>query len=160
MSSNKIVLTSSDGESLEVEEVVARKLQIVGQMIENCPDKAITLQNVTGKILALVIEYCKRHVDDDHVAAREEKKNLKDWDEEFMKKLDLDTMLKLIQAASYLSVNGGSLLELTSQSIADFINEKNVEEIRESFGLESGYTAEEEEALRNENAWAFEDPKP
>ncbi|EOA25849.1 hypothetical protein CARUB_v10019226mg, partial [Capsella rubella] len=105
MSSNKIVLTSSDGESHEVEEVVARKLKIVGPMIENdCPDKAIILQNVTGKILALVIEYCKKHVDDDQVDASEEaKKKLKDWDEEFMKSPDLETFVKLMQASNYLN---------------------------------------------------------
>ncbi|EOA25613.1 hypothetical protein CARUB_v10018961mg [Capsella rubella] len=86
MSSNKIVLTCSDGESFEVEEVLARKLQIVEKMIEkDCPNKAITLQNVTVKILALVIVYCKIHADDDHVDASEEvKKKLKDWDEEFI----------------------------------------------------------------------------
>ncbi|EOA25823.1 hypothetical protein CARUB_v10019192mg [Capsella rubella] len=140
MSSDKIVLTSSDGESFEVEESVARKLKIVGTMIENdCPEKSITLQNVTGKILALIIEYCKRHVDDDHVAFEEAKKKLKDWDEEFMKSPDLETFVKLMQASNYL--NG--LLGLTCQSVEDSIKDKSVEEIRESFGLEN----EEEEAI-------------
>ncbi|EOA24884.1 hypothetical protein CARUB_v10018174mg [Capsella rubella] len=154
MSSNKIVLTSSDGESFEVEEVVARKLKIVGPMIENdCPDKAIILQNLTGKILALVIEYCKRHVEDDHVAAEEAKKKLKDWDQEFMKDLALDTIFNLILAANYLNVTG--LLDLTCQVVADYIKDKKVEEVREIFNVKNDFTPEEEETIRKENEWAY-----
>ncbi|XP_010502903.1 PREDICTED: SKP1-like protein 15 [Camelina sativa] len=105
MSSKKIVLTSSDGESFEVEEVVARKMQTVRQMIEDdCATNEIPLQKVTGMILAMVIEYCKRHVDDDHVATEDAKKKLKDWDEVFMKNVDADKTVSLLIAADYLKV--------------------------------------------------------
>ncbi|XP_010506930.1 PREDICTED: SKP1-like protein 15 [Camelina sativa] len=105
MSSKKIVLTSSDGESFEVEEAVAREMQIVRHIIEDgCATNAIPLLNVTGMILAMVIEYCKRHVDDDHVATEDAKKKLKDWDEEFMKNLDVDTIISLVVAADYIHV--------------------------------------------------------
>ncbi|KAL1195393.1 SKP1-like protein 19 [Cardamine amara subsp. amara] len=64
MSSNKIVLISSDGETFEVDEAVAREFQIVAHMIDDdCADKPIPLTNVTSKYLALVIEYCKKHVE-------------------------------------------------------------------------------------------------
>ncbi|KAA8536615.1 hypothetical protein F0562_029093 [Nyssa sinensis] len=57
-SSKKITLKSSDGESFEVEEVVALESQTIKHMIEvDCADSVIPLPNVTSKILAKVIEY-------------------------------------------------------------------------------------------------------
>ncbi|XP_010514084.1 PREDICTED: SKP1-like protein 14 [Camelina sativa] len=173
MSSNKIVLTSSDGESFQVEEQVARKLQIIAHMIEDdCTDKAIPLSNVTGEILGLVIEYCKRHVDDkdsdsieatndsEATEATEAKEELvRTWDKEFMKSLDLETIFSVILAANYLSIK--SLLDLTTQYVADYIKDKTPEEVRKIFNIENDFTPEEEEEIRKENAWAFEDdPKP
>ncbi|EOA23326.1 hypothetical protein CARUB_v10019328mg [Capsella rubella] len=152
--SNKIVLTSSDGESFEIDEAVARKLQIIAHMIDDdCAGKAIPLANVTGKILALVIEYCKIHVNDkdpnssketnenvssDPNEESEENKEAKEeevmnnWDAEFMKR------------------------SLTSQTVADYIKDKTVEEVREIFNIENDFTPEEEEQIRKENEWAFE----
>ncbi|CAL9248693.1 unnamed protein product [Arabidopsis halleri] len=186
MSSNKIVLTSSDGESFQVEEVVARKLQIVGHMIEDdCVIKSIPLQNVTGKTLSMVLEYCKKHVDDvvdddvvpesteAHDASEETKKKVDDveakkkldaWDAEFMKDLNMETIFNIILAANYLNVKG--LLDLTCQTVADHIKDKTPEEVRVIFNIENDFTPEEEEAIRKENAWTFgadsktEDPKP
>ncbi|CAH8266587.1 unnamed protein product [Arabidopsis lyrata] len=166
MSSNKIVLTSSDDESFEVDEAVARKLQIIAHMIDDdCADKAIPLQNVTGKILAVVIEYCKKHVndvDDSDVVEEisenvdeEAKKELVTWDAEFMKDIDMETMFQLLLAANYLNVK--SLLDLTSQTIADYIKDKTPQEVREIFNIENDFTPEEEEEIRKENEWAFED---
>ncbi|KAG7558587.1 SKP1 component dimerization [Arabidopsis thaliana x Arabidopsis arenosa] len=165
MSSNKIVLTSSDDESFEVDEAVARKLQIIAHMIDDdCADKAIPLQNVTGKILAVVIEYCKKHVNDvddsDDVEEisenvdEEAKKELVTWDAEFMKDIDMETMFQLLLAANYLNVK--SLLDLTSQTIADYIKDKTPQEVREIFNIENDFTPEEEEEIRKENEWAFE----
>ncbi|EOA23335.1 hypothetical protein CARUB_v10019386mg [Capsella rubella] len=218
--SNKIVLTSSDGESFEIDEAVARKLQIIAHMIDDdCAGKAIPLANVTGKILALVIEYCKIHVNDkdpseetDEIVSSDDKESPKEanenvslsdstketnenvspdpadvkdssketnenvssypneeseenkeakeeelmtnWDAEFMKRCDLETTFLLILAANYLNVKG--LLALTSQTVADYIKDKNVEEVREIFNIENDFTPEEEEQIRKENLWAFE----
>lgn len=71
----------SDGESFQVEEVVARKLQIVKHLLEDdCVINEIPLQNVTGNILSIVLEYCKKHVDDvvDDDASEEPKKKKPD----------------------------------------------------------------------------------
>ncbi|CAL9248847.1 unnamed protein product [Arabidopsis halleri] len=165
MSSNKIVLTSSDDESFEVDEAVARKLQIIAHMIDDdCANKAIPLQNVTGKILAMVIEYCKKHVNDvdsDDIEAisenvdEEAKNELVAWDAEFMKNIDMDTIFNLLLAANYLNVKG--LLDLTSQTIADYIKVMTPEKVREFFNIENDFTPEEEEEIRKENEWAFED---
>ena len=92
-STNKmIVLKSSDGETFEVEEIVALESQTIKHMIEDdCADTSIPLPNVTSKILSKVIEYCKKHVEskaDDKTA----EDDLKAFDADFVK-VDQGTLL-------------------------------------------------------------------
>ncbi|KAL1332071.1 hypothetical protein HN51_061119 [Arachis hypogaea] len=153
-STKKITLKSSDGEAFEVDEAVALESQTIKHMIEDdCADSGIPLPNVTSKILAKVIEYCKKHVD---AAASEEKpseEDLKMWDAEFVK-VDQATLFDLILAANYLNIK--SLLDLTCQTVADMIKGKTPEEIRKTFNIKNDFTPEEEEEVRRENQWAFE----
>nr|UJT66246.1 SKP1-like protein 1A [Nicotiana plumbaginifolia] len=156
MSTSKmIVLKSSDGEIFEVEEAVALESQTIKHMIEDdCADTSIPLPNVTSKILAKVIEYCKRHVD--AVAKTDDKASeddLKSFDADFVK-VDQATLFDLILAANYLNIK--SLLDLTCQTVADMIKGKTPEEIRKTFNIKNDFTPEEEEEVRRENAWAFE----
>jgi len=156
MSTSKtIVLKSSDGETFEVEESVAVESQTIKHMIEDdCADTSIPLPNVTSKILAKVIEYCKRHVES---AAKSEDKAvddaLKTFDTEFVN-VDQAVLFDLILAANYLNIK--SLLDLTCQTVADMIKGKTPEEIRKTFNIKNDFTPEEEEEVRRENAWAFE----
>ncbi|OIV94855.1 hypothetical protein TanjilG_22052 [Lupinus angustifolius] len=150
----KITLKSSDGEAFEVEEAVAVESQTIKHMIEDdCADNGIPLPNVTSKILAKVIEYCKKHVE---ATSSEEKPNdedLKAWDADFVK-VDQATLFDLILAANYLNIK--SLLDLTCQTVADMIKGKTPEEIRKTFNIKNDFTPEEEEEVRRENQWAFE----
>ncbi|KFK33484.1 hypothetical protein AALP_AA5G019200 [Arabis alpina] len=158
-SNNKIVLTSSDGASFEVDEAVAREFQIVAHMIDDdCAGNAIPLANLTGDILSKAIEYCKKHVEEGGAKVEgeeneEAKKNLQTWDEEFMKNLEMSFIFRLILAANYLNIKG--LLELTCQTVADHIKDMQPEEIRKVFNIENDFTPEEEEKIRKENEWAF-----
>jgi S-phase kinase-associated protein 1 len=155
-SARKITLKSSDNQIFEIDETVALEFQTIKNMIEdNCVGTGIPVPNVTGKILAMVIEYCKKHVE---VASSEEGKRLtedelKAWDKDFIN-VDQATLLDIIQAANYL--NNKSLLDLTCQSVADMIKGKTPEEIRKHFNIKNDFTPEEEEEVRRENQWAFE----
>ncbi|XP_010536422.1 PREDICTED: SKP1-like protein 1A [Tarenaya hassleriana] len=159
----KIILKSSDGEAFEVDEVVALESQTIKHMVEDdCADNGIPLPNVTSKVLAKVIEYCKKHVDaaaannsEDCVggSAGGDKDDLKAWDAEFVK-VDQATLFDLILAANYLNIKG--LLDLTCQTVADMIKGKTPEEIRKTFNIKNDFTPEEEEEVRRENQWAFE----
>ncbi|KAJ8624751.1 hypothetical protein MRB53_033281 [Persea americana] len=154
-STKKITLKSSDHEIFDVDEAVALQSETIKHMIEdNCADNGIPLPNVTGKILAKVIEFCKKHVgipnDADDRSTEEE---LKKWDNEFVK-VDQDVLFDLILAANYLNIK--SLLDLTCQTVADMIKGKTPEEIRKTFHIVNDYTPEEEEEVRRENLWAFE----
>lgn len=98
--SKNIVLKSSDGETFEVEEAVALESQTIKHMIEdNCADNSIPLPNVTSKILAKVIEYCKRHVDAakaaEGTAEKTSDEDLKSFDADFVK-VDQGTLFDLI----------------------------------------------------------------
>ncbi|VVB00804.1 unnamed protein product [Arabis nemorensis] len=148
--SKKIVLKSSDGEIFEIEEPVALQSHTIAHMIEDdCVENVIPISNVTGEILAKVIEYCKKHVDG---GGSEEE--LKIWDQELMKNIDQSTLYYLILAANYLNIK--SLLDLTCQTVADMIKGKTPEEIRAIFNIENDITPEEEEKIRQKNQWAFE----
>ncbi|KAJ9172634.1 hypothetical protein P3X46_015849 [Hevea brasiliensis] len=108
-SSKKITLKSSDGEPFEVDEAVALESQTIKHMIEDdCADNGIPLPNVTSKILAKVIEYCKKHVEtpksDDRSSSADD--GLKDWDAEFVK-VDQATLFDLILVCCQLFEHQG-----------------------------------------------------
>ncbi|XP_042472784.1 SKP1-like protein 1B [Zingiber officinale] len=157
-----ITLRSSDGEVFEVEEAVAMESQTIKHMIEDdCADNGIPLPNVSSRILAKVVEYCKKHVDaaasksssEDAAGSGISDEDLKSWDAEFVK-VDQATLFDLILAANYLNIKG--LLDLTCQTVADMIKGKTPEEIRKTFNIKNDFTPEEEEEVRRENQWAFE----
>ncbi|CAN0923057.1 SKP1-like protein 11 [Linum grandiflorum] len=80
---NKLItLISSDGQTFQVEESVAIESQTIKHMIEDdCAGGDIPLPNVESKILAKVIEYCKKHIETEALDAAE----LKQWDVDFAK---------------------------------------------------------------------------
>jgi S-phase kinase-associated protein 1 len=99
MAEKRVKLKSSDDEMFEVDEAVAFESQAVKNMIEDTGmDHPIPLPNVSSKILAKVIEYCKYHVDnqkagDDKPATSEDE--IKAWDLDFVK-VDQATLFDLI----------------------------------------------------------------
>ncbi|ESQ30630.1 hypothetical protein EUTSA_v10012032mg [Eutrema salsugineum] len=153
-SEKKIVLKSSDGETVEVEEAVALQSPTITHIVkDSCVGNEILLENVTGQILAKVIEYCKKHVvvDGDGVSSEE----LKNWDTEFAKNVDESMLLNLTLAADYLKIE--SLFHLITETVARVIETKTVEELRTFFNVENDYTPEEEAQIRKENSWGFDD---
>lgn len=101
-SSKKITLKCSDGEAFEVDEAVALESPTIKHMIEHdCADNGFPLPDVTSKILAKVIEYCKKHVDAANPEERTSDDDLKAWDVEFVM-VDSDTLFDLIRVG-YLS---------------------------------------------------------
>ncbi|KAK4477753.1 hypothetical protein RD792_017014 [Penstemon davidsonii] len=157
MSSSKmILLQTSDGDTFELEETVAIQSQTIKHMIEDdCADNTIPLPNVTSKVMAKVIEYCKCHATKTDKPADEKIKDdlNKAFDAEFMK-IDLSSIFDLILAANYLDIK--SLLDLSCETVADMTKEMSPEEVRTTFNIKNDFTPEEEVQVRKENAWAFE----
>ncbi|CDP16773.1 unnamed protein product [Coffea canephora] len=144
-----ITLQSSDGETFEVEEVVAMESRTIKHMIEDdCANSSIPIPNVTSNTLTKVIEYCKKHVE-----AKNDEEGLKSFDADFMK-IDKDTLYDLLMASNYLDIK--SLLDLGCQTVADKIKGKNPEDIRKEFGIKNDFSPEEEEEIRKESPWVFD----
>nr|XP_043637949.1 SKP1-like protein 1B [Erigeron canadensis] len=144
--SKAIVVKSSDGETFEIDEAVASQSQIIKYMIEDgCADGVIPLPNVTAKVLFKVIEYCKKHVDDN---SETKKDNHHDAEAADLKTFDAEFMLSLkdvVKAAIYLEIQG--LVDLC----LDYTF--NLDIVKNQF---PDMTPEEEAKFRRENAWAFE----
>ncbi|GAU13377.1 hypothetical protein TSUD_175300 [Trifolium subterraneum] len=151
----KIILKSSDNESFEVEQAIAIQSLTIKHMVEDdCADETgIPIPNVTGKILAKVIEYCKKHVEAASVEEKPSDEELKQFDKDFVV-VDQNTLFDLILAANYLDIK--SLLDLTCMTVADMMKGKSPEVIRKTFNIKNDYSPEEEEEVRRENQWAFE----
>ena len=128
----KFQLRSSDGQTFEVDEKVAFESVTIKNMIEDMGDTEargpIPLRNVSSDILVKIIEYCKFHTDTSDPARSEE--TVKAWDTEFMKE-EYPTIFEIILASNYLDIK--SLLDLSSQTIADVVKGKSPDEIRETF---------------------------
>ncbi|KAK8560950.1 hypothetical protein V6N13_026385 [Hibiscus sabdariffa] len=152
--SKKIILMSSDLESFEVDEAVVLQSQTIKNMIEdNCAEGKIPLPNVTGKTLSKVLEYCKKHAEVAAAEKEDKSEELKVWDGDFLS-VDQGTLFDLMIAANFLDIK--ELLDLTCQTVADMMKGKTPEEIREIFHIKNDYTPEEEEEVRRENSWAFQ----
>lgn len=157
----KVRLTSSDGETFEVErDVIALSTTLNTMMMDLGLDNAdaemdaVPLQNVAGPILRKVLLWCTSHKDDPPSADDDNREKRTDdipsWDVEFLK-VDQGTLFELILAANYLDIKG--LLDVTCKTVANMIKGKTPEEIRRTFNIKNDFTPEEEEQIRRENAW-------
>jgi S-phase kinase-associated protein 1 len=148
-SNNIVKLKSSDNKTFDVEEAVAVQSETLKNMVDDgCANDTIPLPNVSGKILEMVLGWCKKHVDET-VTGDE----LNKYEVDFLD-LDQEVLYGLLMAANFLNVKG--LLDRVLQRVADMIKGKQPEEIRRIFNIKNDFTPEEEEEIRLENAWAFE----
>ncbi|KAF7834804.1 SKP1-like protein 14 [Senna tora] len=137
-SSKKIPMTTFDGVSFEVDVEVAMKMEAVRSFFED-----YNSQEITKIPLPNVKKYGKFTME------------AKAYDNQYLEKLDNDAIKELLLAANYLNVK--SLLDFLNQGIANRVMNKSVEYVREYFEIENDFTPEEEEAIRQENPWAWED---
>uniref|UniRef100_A0A0E0AMX7 SKP1-like protein n=1 Tax=Oryza glumipatula TaxID=40148 RepID=A0A0E0AMX7_9ORYZ len=149
-----IHLKSKDGKQHDVTEASARLSKTIAGMIlagggGGGADQCIPTPEIDHETLRVVMQYCDKHAADD---ADEE--DLKEWDEDFVDELDQDALFDVIAAANYLDIDG--LLDLTCKRVADTIKGKTPEEIRKEFNIVNDLSKEEEEEIRRENPWAFE----
>ncbi|PON99329.1 S-phase kinase-associated protein [Trema orientale] len=183
-----VILKASDGVTFYVEEVAAIKLGLIKKMVERggCDVKnLIPLPNVNSQVLSMVLEWCKKHANDDNEdedqdkkgnnnsdddvkklgdhkessmeklrAEKKRKDDLKKWDKEFIKDMDVDTLYDLLTAANYL--NGNELVDLLAQKTASMMVGKSPQEIREMFKIENDFAPEEEEEQQKaDSAWSL-----
>ena len=145
-----LTLRSDDGATFSVEESAAAKFSVIKNMMDDgCAEGEIPVPNVSGKTLAAMMEWSKKH--NAPAATAEE---LKAWDADFVDNMEDELLFDLLLAANFLG--GAELLDLLATRVADMMKGKTPEEIRAMFGIENDFEPGEEEAIRKDNAWAFE----
>ncbi|KAM3351683.1 hypothetical protein ACQJBY_023558 [Aegilops geniculata] len=163
-----ITLMSSDGMLFKVSEAAARLSVLLADMIDQgCAGGIIPLPNVDAGALATVIEYCNKHADAASANSRVDEGSssssnseaseeaLMEWDRKLVDGLSQDALYDLMVAANFLHIKG--LLDAACQQVADMVKGYSVEQMREMFGIANDFTEEEEEELRKESPWAFEE---
>ncbi|KAL3818496.1 hypothetical protein ACJIZ3_004401 [Penstemon smallii] len=132
--------------------MIAKSVTIKNLIVDGCADDGgITpIQNVNKSTLLSVLHYLNIHAE-----LPDEGSEIKAFDENFKKYFTFENICDLILAANYLDIK--EPLDLMSQKIANFIKNKQVEEVHTIFNIATDFIVEEEVAVSNENAWAFED---
>ncbi|CAN0901917.1 SKP1-like protein 16 [Linum grandiflorum] len=162
----KITLKTADDILFEVDKPVAMELDTVKNFF--CEDESniassseagvvVPLLNVSAQALEKIIIYCTKQVEFDKRPAdidNEEKNKMKKFRDEFVNELGNEELKELIVAANYLNIP--SLMDTLCDNAADRIKNRSVKYVRKFFGIENDYTPEEEQALREQYAWAFE----
>ncbi|KAE9613255.1 hypothetical protein Lal_00027394 [Lupinus albus] len=158
-SNNTISLKTADGDIYEISPVIAKQMKTVQSFIEEESvelSTVIPLPNVKSVELSKIIEYLNYHylIEKDSTSSASDDDGKKIFNADFVKEMSHDQMKELILAANYLNVK--DLLELMCQTVANVIKNKSVEFVREFFDIVNDLTPEEEEKIRKESQWAFE----
>ncbi|XP_006347116.1 SKP1-like protein 11 [Solanum tuberosum] len=147
-STKLLTLKTCDGKEFVLDESIAVRSQTIKNMVEDdCVSNVIPLPNVHSKTMTKVIEYWKKHSEEDV-----SKDMLLEFDKAFVK-VHHSILHALILAANFL--NNKEILDIMCQEVANRIK-GSPQEIRKEFDIKNDITSEEEEAIRKENAWAFE----
>lgn len=95
-----ITLKSSTGEIFEVDEAVAFQSQTIKILFgDSGADTVIPLLEVTGPVLAKVIEYCENHVNQNNAD------ELELWDEDFVQGLNKAMLFDLVVVSSLFTLS-------------------------------------------------------
>ncbi|WMV58008.1 hypothetical protein MTR67_051393 [Solanum verrucosum] len=134
MSTKFLTLKTCDGNEFVLDEAIAVRSQTIKSMVEDdCVSNVIPLPNVDSKTMTKVIEYRKKHSEEDI-----SKDMLMAFEKAFVK-VHHSILHALILATNFL--NDKEILDMMCQEVVDSKND---------------FTPEEEEEIRKENAWAFE----
>ncbi|CAL9125494.1 unnamed protein product [Musa textilis] len=145
-----VTLVSSDEVKFEVDMAVANQSEMIKNLISDMEDNVdefvVPLLNVSGLVLAKVIQYWKQH------AEVNDKEQLDAFDRLFVD-MQKEQLFDVLIAVNFLESR--PLLNLLCKAIADNVKDMSVEEVREYFSIENDFTEEEEQTVRAENQWAF-----
>lgn len=158
-----VKLQSSDGEVFSVEYDIIKVSTRIKQMIGNSElkeDHRVILELPIRKdVLLKVIEWVTYHKDDPPQLPRQlslqnnERRtdNIPRWDMDFLD-LPQDTICRLLKASSLLGIYG--LLDVVSKTIANWINGRTPEEIRNTLHIINDFACgEENQAIEESNWW-------
>ena len=146
--SQKVKLTTMDGETVEVDvDIACKSILVKGIIDDSGVDDEIPLPQIKRSILDKIIEYCT-YIHSNQPPEIEKplrSAQLSDcvsqWYADFVN-VDQEILFELILAANFMDIK--SLLELACAKIASLIKGMTIPEIREYFNIENDFTPEEE----------------
>jgi S-phase kinase-associated protein 1 len=114
----------------------------------------INLARTRGDTFALMLRWLRHHVRDprmeqfltDHTT----KKLVPPWDKKFFEKVGRDAIFAMLQNASAFDIH--YMQDLLCQTVADQLKGKTAEQIRDTFGIVSDFSPEEEAKIKEDNA--------
>ncbi|KAF5788464.1 putative SKP1 component, dimerization, SKP1-like, dimerization domain superfamily [Helianthus annuus] len=114
---------------------------------------AVPIPDVGPQLRAVVEEFILKIGSDDEEVRTAARNDLRD----FIEREDIAIATLLVMAKYAYEVKNTDLSDVFCQRVADLIKDKKVVEVREIFGIVNDFTPEEEEAVRDEHPWAYED---
>ena len=134
---------------------------ILGMIDDNDDDEvSIPISQVKKAILEKILEFCK-HCDKNgppaEIAKPLKSNNMADLTNEYYTNyidVDQELLFELILAANFLDIK--PLLQLCCVKAACAVKDKDIPDVRNYFGIENDFSAEEEEWIKHENECAKE----
>ncbi|KAM0012217.1 putative SKP1/BTB/POZ domain superfamily, SKP1 component, dimerization [Helianthus debilis subsp. tardiflorus] len=114
---------------------------------------SIPIPDVGPQLQVVVEEFILKSGSGDEGVRTATRNDLRDFLER--EEIGITTLLVVVKYAH--EVKNVDLLDAFCERVADLIKDKKVVEVREIFGIVNDFTPEEEQALRDEHPWAFED---
>ena len=158
--SEKVKLTTMDGETVEVDqEIACKSFLIKGIIDEGGCEEEIPLPSIKKATLDKILEYCAYiHTNQPpEIDKPLRSSNLSDvvneWYSNFVN-LEQEVLFELILAANFMDIK--SLLELSCAKVASLIKGMTIPETRKFFNIENDFSPEEELQIMDENKWAEE----
>lgn len=154
-----ISLVSNDGQKFELESEAAKASKLIANTLEDSSEtEEIPIEQVTGTILAKVIDYLKHIAEQPPTKIEKPLKGefnecVNDWECSFCD-LENEQLFDVMMAANFMEVK--PLLNLMCAKVASKIKGKNPDEAREAVGVVNDFEPEEYAKLYEENKWAWE----
>ncbi|CAF4000511.1 unnamed protein product [Rotaria sp. Silwood1] len=120
-------------------------LYLLRSITNTMSNRQITLES-NDKQKFEIIEWMTHHkddipsFDDDEDYGERKKIEISKWDQDFLK-IDQSSLIQLLLAANYLDIS--KLIDIICKTIADMMNGKTTEQIRETFNIQNDFTPEE-----------------
>ena len=160
-------IQTADEEIFKVDIDVARQSITIRTMLDNLgieegSDSEDTIPILKDEVTGAIFEKClvwmeKNRGKPDYADDDVDGLKLLDWEKAFVD-MPVPEMLAILIAGDFLEIKG--LINLMCKAVALQIEGNSVEKIREIFEIEDPkWTPEELSALKEENAWAYEQAK-
>lgn len=149
----KVTLKSSDNLRFTVDVEITKQCSKLTNVEDTLKtnNNVITIDNVNGPTLKLIIQWTEHHLEEDLLDDGDHRgKNFTLWERDFVKDMDLETIVALTNAAHVLGVK--QLVNLLCEEIAGFIKGMSTQQMRDFLHIRNDYLNSENSESANANA--------